>query len=1122
MRDFDILGSLPGPGTTVLEASAGTGKTWTIAALVARYIAEGRTTLDKMLVVTFGRAASQELRDRVRARLVEVEGALTTGDGGEDALLEFLIAGGEAERSRRLLRVREALTGFDAAAIVTIHQFCHTVLRGLGIAGDTDPRARLVEDLDDLLSDVVDDLYLAEVSDADGAEVAAGFSRGEAWTIAVQAAIANPLARLEPQAAPSASPAWRRVRFAQRVRVEFDRRKRQAGLLSYDDLLAQLADALADPDALARQRMRERWHYVLVDEFQDTDPTQWQVFHRAFHEVPGGGLGDVGNQPRPTLVLIGDPKQAIYAFRGGDVCTYLQAKMVAEDFATLSTNYRTDRAVLDCINVLWEGAQLGDPEIVVHPVGAHEVEPRIEGVNHEPFRLRALTHDRLGADPDKPIPMGTVRPAIGADVAAQVLGLLTDPQARFEDRRLGAGDIAVLAYSRNQLDVVRRALAAVGIPAVLSGSGSVFDTPAATQWLTLIEALEQPHRTQRVRAAALTDFFGHTIDTLMAGGDDLTEALSTTVRDWLDLFRGRGIAAVFEAALELGMEQRLLGQVNGERELTDLRHLAEVLHRETSSGRAGIVALLAWLRHQMREERHEVAGERTRRLDSDATAVQLVTIHGSKGLQWPVAMLPFAFDRFPGRERDQVLTYHDDEGARVLHVGGLESRPRELDDRARDEDLGERLRLLYVAMTRAEAQLVAWWAPSTNTPTSELHRLVLGRQPGQAEVPAAQPLGPDEKALAWLLAWGRRGAFTAEAADPGPVNTLPPPPAAPALDVREFTRSIDHRWRRTSYSALSAASHDAGPAVGTEPEIDVKDDEPDAVDAATLTPAPVGGEEGVPSPMADLPSGAQFGSLVHAVLEHADPAAPDFGGDLRAELRARVEEEWINWPQEVDRELLADALVEVCSTSLGPDVGGVALRDIALADRLAEMEFELPLTGGDTRTDTSGPRLADLAPLLRRHLPEGDPVRGWADALGDPALGDQDLRGYLTGSVDVVLRVGGRFFVVDYKTNWLGSPDTPLTSHDYTPAALDAAMGHSAYPLQALLYAVVLHRFLRWRLVDYDPATHVGGVLYLYLRGMCGPQTPLIDGRPCGVFSWKPPTALVSELSDLLDGGDLG
>jgi exodeoxyribonuclease V beta subunit len=272
--------------------------------------------------------------------------------------------------------------------------------------------------------------------------------------------------------------------------------------------------------------------------------------------------------------------------------------------------------------------------------------------------------------------------------------------------------------------------------------------------------------------------------------------------------------------------------------------------------------------------------------------------------------------------------------------------------------------------------------------------------------------------------------------------------------------------------------------------------------------------------MAGLPVGATFGSLVHAVLEHADPGAADF----RAELLALIAEHRVWWPVDLDAEELADALVAVCSSPLGPLAAETTLLDVATADRLTELDFELPLAGGD---DASYPvrdvRLGDLAPLLRRHLPEGDPVRSYADVLdGDRGLSDQLLTGYLTGSIDLVLRVevGGRtrYLTADYKTNWLGDLAAPLTAHDYRPAVLDEAMGHSDYPLQALLYVVVLHRYLRWRLPGYDPAAHLGGVLYLYLRGMCGPDTPRVAGAPCGVFSWRPPVALVEELSDLLDG----
>jgi exodeoxyribonuclease V beta subunit len=273
--------------------------------------------------------------------------------------------------------------------------------------------------------------------------------------------------------------------------------------------------------------------------------------------------------------------------------------------------------------------------------------------------------------------------------------------------------------------------------------------------------------------------------------------------------------------------------------------------------------------------------------------------------------------------------------------------------------------------------------------------------------------------------------------------------------------------------------------------------------------------------MADLPSGASFGSLVHGVLEEADP----FASDLTAELRRHVEEQRAQWGVETPAQELAEALVPLHHTSLGPLAGGLTLGEIGLGDRLCELDFEIPLAGGDLAP--AGPAgaqatLADVGALLDEHLPADDPLRPYAARLRSPGLGGQSLRGYLSGSIDVVLRVPGddglRYLIVDYKTNWLGPHDVPLTAAAYTRDRLVEAMLHSDYPLQALLYVVVVHRYLRWRQPGYDPARHLGGVLYLYVRGMCGPETPEEDGHPAGVFSWLPPTGLVTALSDLLDG----
>ena len=1115
---FSIRDPLP-TGTTLLEASAGTGKTWTIGALVTRYVADGVATLEQMLVVTFGRAASQELRERVRAQLVEAEAALAersaefSGSRPSD-LIEVLLEGSEPLLALRHGRIKQALVSFDAATIATTHQFCSMVLGSLGVAGDTDSQATLVEDLDELMTEVVDDLYLRAFAYSEAPPV---FTRAKALEIA-RAVVEDPQSRIEPAEEDPSGAAGRRVAFANAVRAELDRRKRRLGILSYDDLLSQLADSLQDEQSPARTRMRNRWRIVLVDEFQDTDPVQWQVLDRAF-------------TGHATMVLIGDPKQAIYAFRGGDVQTYLNAAASATTHQTLGMNWRSDATLLAPLQRMLEGAELGHPEIVVQPVTARHQAGRLLGApNAAPLRIRVVRRDVLGARGSSPLKVGPVRQHIAADLAADIRQLLAAAPT-FDGEPLKPSDIAVIAHRHNDLAAAKAALHAVGIPAVIAGGGSVFATSAALDWLTLLEALEQPHRVPRVRAAALTDFIGIGAGELGApAGDALTDELAERLRDWADLCRTRGVAAVLEAANAQGLTARVLSQIDGDRRLTDLRHIAEALHEVALTEHLGVVALVGWLRDQITRARDGGGTERTRRLDSDAAAVQLVTIHASKGLQYPVVYVPSLADRYV-KSTPTVPLFHDEEGRRCRNVA---ERGAGWDDDVRAaklEDAGESLRLLYVAMTRAQSQVICWWAPSSNAPASALQRLLLGRAPGGNVVPESVPNPTEEQIVETLGRWRDAGGPTPEVSDPAAAADEVPTAPTPELTARRFTRRVDTEWRRTSYSSLTAVDRgtvEPPPGVSSEPEVTPRDDEAlseSVVDPALANETSTLEAQDVPSPMASLPVGATFGSLVHGVLEHADPAAPDHGGDLAAEFAAQLDEQLVYWPVELDRGNLVDALVAVCDTPLGPLADQITLRRLGLTDRLHELDFELPLAGGDLRSTSSLPPalLGDLAESLRRHLPADDPVRAYADKLDRPTLGQQSLVGYLTGSIDLVLRVNGRYVVVDYKTNWLG-PFTPpgeepqLSALDYRPEVLRDAMSHSDYPLQALLYAVVLHRFLRWRLTAYDPESHLGGVLYLYVRGMCGPETPVVDGEPCGVFSWHPPAALVEEISDLLDG----
>ncbi len=1090
---FDLVGDLP-TGTTVLEASAGTGKTYALAGLVTRYVAEGAAKLDEMLLITFGRAASQELRERVREQLRDAERALADPAPWRDdpGLLGHLVRADDVDLAH--VRIRAALAGFDAATIATTHQFCQLVLRSLGVAGDTDAGVTLVDDLGDLVAEVVDDLYLQRFgASADRPPI----SRATALEIATKV-VGNPHTRLVPQEYAAGSTEGVRVEFAVAVLEEIERRKRRLGILGYDDLLTRLAAALQDPDAPARQRMRRRWSVVMVDEFQDTDPVQWKVIDAAFNG-------------HSTLVLIGDPKQAIYAFRGGDIATYLQAAETAGERRTLGTNWRSDQPLVDTLQVVLGGARLGHEDIVVREVAAHHQGSRLSGAPSDaPFRLRVARREQFGVAARRTVPIDALRDHIAHDLAADI-GRLLASGATYADRPVQAGDVAVIVEAHKDARACREALAEAGIPAVYSGDLDIFSSPAAKDWLCLLEAFEQPHRSGLVRAAATTMFFGETAAGLHAGGDDLTDRIGQTLRAWADHLRARGVAAVFEAAQVAGMAERVLAWRGGEREMTDLAHLAQLLHETAHRERFGLPALLDWLREECSGRGR--SAERTRRLDSDAAAVQIMTVWVSKGLQYPLVYLPFGFNRHVFD--DELLLFHEG-GARCLDIGGKARAGHGANQRLwRGEVAGDDIRLTYVALTRAQSQVVAWWAPSWDEGSGGISRLLRGRKQHDAAVPDSLDKAPgDDEVLTWFRRWEQAGGPVVEESVAAEVAAPVPPQLPTGLAVRSFSREVDVTWRRTSYSGLTRTADQQPGGVGSEPEATgLEDESVEPVPTPDEAPPP----DALPSPMDGLPAGATFGSLVHGVLEEADPHAPD----LAAELASRAREQLGFWPVDVTADVLAEAMLPLHATPLGPLVPGLSLGDLGLRDRLRELDFEIPLAGGDHAV-AADVRLADVAPLLRTHLPADDALRPYADRLEQPLLGGQSLRGYLSGSIDVVLRVphGGtqRFVVVDYKTNRLGDPERPATSADYGPEQLATAMLHSDYPLQALLYSVVVHRYLRWRLPAYDPETHLGGVVYLYLRGMCGPDTPLVDGHPAGVFSWPLPAALVLALSDLLDG----
>ncbi|SER70077.1 exodeoxyribonuclease V beta subunit, partial [Propionibacterium cyclohexanicum] len=667
---------------------------------------------------------------------------------------------------------------------------------------------------------------------------------------------------------------------------------------------------------------------------------------------------------------------------------------------------------------------------------------------------------------------------------------------------------------------IQEALADAGIPAVFTGGQGIFSSPAASAWLGLLDAVLDP-RLPRLLQLSESPLIGWTPQRLARALDDDRFGLMALIKLVREALETTGPTAAFELlAARTELVPRLLSSTAaGERLLTDLRQVTERLDEAARVETLDLVALRGWLFENIGSAGNSPDDDAVRRLETDLPAVTIMTIHKAKGLQFPVVALPDMASRFvsvkpPDRLRRTLV--HEN-GELVLDVfGDLDARR---DDTKLAEEQAEDLRLLYVAATRAQSRVIGWWANTQRTTdSSPLHRLVASRSTQGQPPPVSIPAGRDPQG--WLL--DRRLVEVVSVPRAGGLLRAPAP-AAPSIELvaRVFHDTIDRGWARTSYTRLTSGAHEATgadpvPGGGDEPELDTSVLAPDH-----------GHDSAIPddaTALAGLPGGTQFGSLVHSVLEQVDPASEQ----LDSELTSAAQQMLARWPvSDVPAATLASGLAAVVRTSLGELTDGRSLADLGAGNRLTELEFELPM-------GSPGPRhtLADLAALWSDPalVPADDPLAGYGPVLSRSAVSGEQLAGFLTGSIDVLLRVparpseaptrtGPRFVVLDYKTNRLPvAPGEQLGSRHYTPEAMRAAMIAAHYPLQALLYTVAAHRFLQRTVRGYRPESHLRAVGYLFVRGMTGSPSEADATRLPGVFIWHPRAALIEAASQLLAG----
>lgn len=1164
--NFDLLGPLP-TGRLAIEASAGTGKTYALAALATRFLAEREVSTSDLLVVTFTRAATSELRARVRERLVGAVAHLESLDGadppppGDDPLLDHLAA---QDRDARLDRLRRAVTEFDAATITTIHGFATQVLSTLGITSGADPDATMVDDSAQLAAECCADVLAAAAMERDD------LPTSKILVNRTRTAINIPDLRLAPGADQEGVATPTDLLLTELVQRSIDRmraRRRAASTLSFDDVLVELRRALGDPSAAAT--LRNRFRVALIDEFQDTDPVQWDIFRTMF---PDGADATSPDASEGALVLVGDPKQSIYAFRGANVHTYLGAVGAGGSHRppTLGTNWRSDAAMLDATARLLRGSTFGDAAIAFSDVQAApaHVDRRLVDQHGAPLpaldlRL-ALGDDIARNDKTGHASADDARPAIEADLVAQVRGLLDGARVPTDDgestRPVQPSDVAVLVRSNEDAIKVRDALRTQGVPAMLARGGSVLDSPAADQWRWLLDAMSRPSDPVRARTFALSWFGGRSADWVATADDDDLVPLQEQLAEWAAVLAERGVTD-FQRRLwaETGVVERVLARADGDRELTDLDHVAELLGTGAGVEHQSVAGLLSILDAPEPEEvdadvdRDQAA----RRVESEAKAVHVMTVWVAKGLEFPIVCVPTMWS---SNHATPIVPDEDGEvGARMYDLASKAwpdaASSKERKALAEAEALGENLRLLYVALTRARHRTVVWWTSVSSSAKAGLTRVLFARDddghldPEQFTAPKFTI--PDlDRALQVLEPLVAASNGTMSLSVHGHRAEQPDPWEAPGedqldthLEVATLTRRPDRSRRRWSFTAISAGDDQRHDGPHHDDPTDTTGGDAGAADEPP--PAPDGEDEGRGGAdvawvdggvWATLPAGATFGTLVHAVFEEVDFTSDTLEQDVRAQVAHQLTLRPVDLsPRQPDGtrgdhaegvELLVDGIVGSVRSPLGPLLGERTLAELSRADRLDEMDFDLRLG------EAAGPATdAEVGELVERHLSPADlfddqPLHDWATGLVQGRFGAV-LSGHLTGSIDAVLRVAGddgepRFVVVDYKTNRLTPRGRAPGATDYSSPSLVRAMADHHYPLQALLYSVALHRYLRWRLPGYDPARHLGGAAYLFVRGMVGPSTPVRDRQPDGVFSWAVPPALVVELSDLLDGRRVG
>ncbi|NQZ32013.1 MAG: exodeoxyribonuclease V subunit beta [Oceanospirillaceae bacterium] len=1174
--------SMPLTGEALIEASAGTGKTYTLAALYLRLLLglgrESALEVGQILVVTFTEAATAELRERIRKRIQEARVAFILGDSDDPFIKQLLAL--HTDHARAVLDLEFAASEMDQAAIFTIHGFCQRMLKQHAFESGTNFNAQLISDDSDIIRQGLLDfwrntLYQAPVSlaneilsvyatpeklfsqirgylglaqlqlspDYSDFDLKSAWDEFEIRQLQLREALAKVLASDEPcddlQGLIQSSsvdkrsyskrnlPTWfaklvafsqgekapfkELLKFSQQqlidkaktddiprhqifveiegfcaaqietkavvfcraliaVRQNMQLEKDKQQLLSFDDLLQKLAAALAGSSGeMLAKAIRLQYPFALIDEFQDTDTLQYSIFSTLYSHVK---VEQEAEAEQLGLLMIGDPKQSIYAFRGADIFTYIKARRQQSNHYTLATNWRSSAAMVNATNQLFSrspAAFIYAEDIPFQKVAAGKS-------NHSRLTVAGQTVSAITFwQADTPLNSDQYLQNFATTCAAQIDGMLR--HGEISGHPVTPANIAVLVRDRKEAALVQKALLQLQIDSVfMSNRDNIYTVNVARELQYILKAVNEPSNERALRTALATEIFQLSALELYAlNQDELAwEALVEEFLSFRDIWWRSGVLAMLQALLQQRQfAQRWLSHAEGERRLTDYLHLAELL-QQASAELESNEALIRFLQDR-RAQPSGQSQEQQLRLDSDRTRITVITIHKSKGLEYDLVYLPFAC-----RYRTSTSKlYHDDAGVAILDTRGGEQQ-----DQVNKEQLAEDLRLLYVAITRAVQGCFIGMANVTLRNKSVWQKSAIGylltliKEGGESVWLEGISIS---EALSKLLEQSTDIAVVnVEQIDLAQADLFAEPAAETSshsgavLAVRKFKRRLDLNWRLTSYSALSKDAQHAPALESAKLDLEVAD-EVENVES--------GSDE---MSIFTFAKGAVAGTFLHSIYEEIDFTRADTQ-QIEEVLTQRLP---LSGYDLVWLPCLTDFVHQSLQVKLAaePAAASFSLSQIDNSNRLVEMEFVMPF---------KSIQAVQVNQLLREH----DLL---AKRAGDLVF--NKVSGMLKGFIDLTVRVDNRYYVIDYKSNYLGD-----SASDYQGEALEAAMIDHRYDFQYVLYTLALHRLLRSRLASYDYDTHIGGVFYLFLRG-------LEIGSDSGVFFTKVSRELIDKLDNLFEG----